>query len=208
MVKNSRIDEMKMNGNWLCLDYLNTIRHRFKDPVESYLLDINDLLYWGVEKVQLLDGEQYALMEQRAVAQPEAAAAFFTEAMNIRQLLDKIFYPISQKATPAPDDLAAFNAALRFYRGHEEVYPLGRGYGVSRDWECGDFHQLIAPIVSSAFDLLTSSSLERVGACPGCGWVYLDVTKNGKRRWCSMEGCGSAAKAREYYHRCKGAASS
>lgn len=203
MVKNDRIDTMKVNGNALCLDYLNTIAHRFKDPVESYIQDARDLLYWGKEKAGILDSVQYALMTQRVEAEPGEAKAFFAEAMALRALLDRIFYPLSQKEKPAPDDMAAFSAALRFYRAHETIAPLAEGYGVSYDGVPGDFHHLTAPIVSSAIALLTSSSLERVGACPRCGWVYLDLCKNGKRRWCSMDDCGSAAKAKEYYHRRK-----
>jgi predicted RNA-binding Zn ribbon-like protein len=48
-----------------------------------------------------------------------------------------------------------------------------------------------------------SDKLERVKECPNCGWLFLDTTKNGKRRWCSMEDCGSNVKALEYYYRKK-----
>ncbi len=206
MVKKERIDAMKVKGNALCLDYLNTIAHRFKDPVESYVQDTGDLLYWGKEKVGILADEQYVLMATHAAGHPEEAAAFFLEAMDLRTLLDSIFYPISQKQSPTRDGMAAFNATLRTYRAHEAISPSGPGYEVSYDWAPVDFHRLTAPIIASAVELLTSSSLERVGACPRCGWVYLDLCKNGKRRWCSMDDCGSAAKAKEYYHRRKAAA--
>jgi predicted RNA-binding Zn ribbon-like protein len=59
-------------------------------------------------------------------------------------------------------------------------------------------------IVESGVALLTSPDLERVKACPGCGWFFLDETRNGSRRWCSMSMCGSLAKARRYYHRKRG----
>ena len=35
----------------------------------------------------------------------------------------------------------------------------------------------------------------------GCGWVFLDETKNRRRRWCSMKDCGNRAKARRHYAR-------
>ncbi|WP_198925374.1 CGNR zinc finger domain-containing protein [Dictyobacter vulcani] len=40
--------------------------------------------------------------------------------------------------------------------------------------------------------------------CPGnkgCGWLFLDTSKNGRRQWCSMQGCGSRAKRRRQYGR-------
>jgi predicted RNA-binding Zn ribbon-like protein len=55
--------------------------------------------------------------------------------------------------------------------------------------------------------LLTAPELQRVRACPGlgdCGWLFLDTSKSGRRRWCSMEGCGSRAKMRRYYARTHG----
>lgn len=198
MVINSVIDAMKVNGNRLCLDYLNTIRNRFRDPAESYLQNMNDLLYWGHKKAGILNDTQYALMCERP-----GMDAFYAYAMELRTRLDDIFYPLSQGGQPAAGALSAFNEILRFYRAHEEVAPGKEGFETSYTWDPGDFHQLIARIVASAHELLTSCQLDRLGACPRCGWVFLDTCKSGKRRWCSMEECGSAAKAKEYYHRTK-----
>ena len=59
-------------------------------------------------------------------------------------------------------------------------------------------------VARAAFALLTDKRLLRVRRCEGvgdCGWLFLDGTKNGRRRWCSMEGCGSRAKMRRQYAR-------
>ncbi len=56
----------------------------------------------------------------------------------------------------------------------------------------------------SAVSVLTAAQeLERVELCPGedCGWLFLDESKNRRRRWCSMETCGNRAKARRHYQR-------
>src|ERR671930_579256 len=63
---------------------------------------------------------------------------------------------------------------------------------------------VLAPVVWSAAELLTSGPLERVRECPGddtCGWLFLDTSRNGSRRWCDMRTCGNRAKARRYYRR-------
>ena len=43
------------------------------------------------------------------------------------------------------------------------------------------------------------------GAAPpeagGCGWLFLDQSRNGSRRWCRMADCGSTAKARRLTER-------
>ena len=55
--------------------------------------------------------------------------------------------------------------------------------------------------VSAIATLGESRDLERIKLCPGhdCGWLFLDETKNGRRRWCTMETCGNRAKANRHY---------
>jgi predicted RNA-binding Zn ribbon-like protein len=44
---------------------------------------------------------------------------------------------------------------------------------------------------------------ERVRKCanPQCEFWFLDATRSGTRRWCSMAGCGNRLKARRHYRR-------
>src|SRR5258708_7059779 len=59
----------------------------------------------------------------------------------------------------------------------------------------------------SARELATAlARLDRVRRCanPECGWLFLDDSRAGKRRWCSMSACGNRAKARRHYHKSKG----
>lgn len=59
--------------------------------------------------------------------------------------------------------------------------------------------------LSSCSLLLDRNEVERIKVCPAldCGWLFVDETGNGKRRWCSMEICGNRMKARRHYHRSK-----
>ena len=56
-----------------------------------------------------------------------------------------------------------------------------------------------------AVDLLCHTDLNRLAICPpehhGCGWLFLDRSRNGSRRWCTMEACGSFEKARRLTQR-------
>ena len=62
--------------------------------------------------------------------------------------------------------------------------------------------------VLHAAGLLTDAELQRVRQCAGdpCGWLFYDTSRNRRRRWCTMEGCGNRAKARRYYQRRRGTA--
>ena len=65
-------------------------------------------------------------------------------------------------------------------------------------------------IAVSAFSILADQrERDRRKMCPGdnCGWLFLDETKNARRRWCSMQSCGNRAKAARHYARRKDARS-
>ena len=59
-------------------------------------------------------------------------------------------------------------------------------------------------VARSAADLLTSDQLGRVRQCAddrGCGYLFVDTSRNRSRRWCSMKSCGNRAKAKRHYER-------
>ncbi len=57
--------------------------------------------------------------------------------------------------------------------------------------------QVLLPLATVMVELLCSPQLERVRNCEGptCTLWFLDISKNQKRRWCTMSVCGNRAKA-------------
>jgi predicted RNA-binding Zn ribbon-like protein len=89
------------------------------------------------------------------------------------------------------------------------IRPVGAGF--AWDWPAARPaapEGLLWPIARSAAELLTGAQLARVKFCPGhgCGWLFVDRTRNGRRRWCEMEVCGSRAKMQRYHQRRRSAA--
>lgn len=64
---------------------------------------------------------------------------------------------------------------------------------------------LLVPVAESAAWLIQHSDLDLLRKCedPACVLYFYDTTRNKRRRWCSMDGCGSRAKAAAYYNRQK-----
>ena len=54
------------------------------------------------------------------------------------------------------------------------------------------------PVAVAAVDLLRSNRLARVKQCANCNWLFVDASRNGSRRWCSMDECGVHVKMRRY----------
>jgi predicted RNA-binding Zn ribbon-like protein len=64
-------------------------------------------------------------------------------------------------------------------------------------WEAGDpVAATLAVIARDAIDLVTSPAIARVRDCanPECNAMFLDSSRPGSRRWCSMGTCGNQAK--------------
>ena len=86
---------------------------------------------------------------------------------------------------------------------------MSEGGGFAWRWKRDDgLDRILWPVAWSAAELLTEGPLARVREYPGddnCGWLFLDTSRNGSRRWCDMSTCGNRAKARRYYRRVSGA---
>jgi predicted RNA-binding Zn ribbon-like protein len=59
----------------------------------------------------------------------------------------------------------------------------------------------VRPAVHAAVQLLASDQLGRVKGCGRCRFLFVDESRNGSRRWCSMKDCGTAEKIRRYVAR-------
>jgi predicted RNA-binding Zn ribbon-like protein len=70
------------------------------------------------------------------------------------------------------------------------------------DWDAAGVRRVRFAVATDAVALLADGArLARVRRCPGrrCGWLFVDAS--GRRRWCSMQTCGSRTKMRRLYER-------
>ncbi|MGW0820051.1 CGNR zinc finger domain-containing protein [Streptomyces sp. NPDC002845] len=80
--------------------------------------------------------------------------------------------------------------------------PLAPAVGVdgTRGWAAGAATgaQLLSTVARDAVDLLTGPYAHRIRMCSGerCYLLYVDTSRPGRRRWCSMEHCGNRHKVR------------
>ncbi|WP_214320095.1 CGNR zinc finger domain-containing protein [Nonomuraea sediminis] len=66
---------------------------------------------------------------------------------------------------------------------------------------------MLALVARDALELVTSPAIERVRACAGegCAALFLDGSRPGTRRWCSMDTCGNRAKKQTLRSKATGA---
>jgi predicted RNA-binding Zn ribbon-like protein len=194
---------LRLLGERLCLNFANTVDPRQGDHPREFLTGYPDLVAWSV-RVGVLDRSAARELVAAAEQAPGAAQQVYAEAVRIREALYEVFSAVAAGRSAPAAALVTVNEAVARAFAHAAVEPDGHGYrwGWRRDPPALD--RMLWPVLRSAVDLLTSDELARVKECPGlgdCGWLFLDTSKNGSRRWCSMEGCGNRAKGRRHYQR-------
>jgi predicted RNA-binding Zn ribbon-like protein len=189
----------------LCLDFANTVEWHASDHPHDWLKDFADLVQWG-EKAGRLPAGRADHLRQLAKEQPGKARAVFDRAIQLREAIFRLFVNFAREAQVDAGDLAILNDTLQTARTHQHV--VHSSSGLSWAWKDSpdELAQILWPVAHSAGELLTSDQLDRVAQCAddrGCGYLFLDTSRNRSRRWCSMESCGNRAKARRHYQRHK-----
>ncbi len=192
------METMILVGGRLCLDFANTANREGDAARNERLNSIHDLFTWS-ERQGLIDRKEAERLSQKAGATAYLAARELADTIELREALWRLFAGAVAGQYPDPNgDLHVLNAALRKYAG-DGLRPSEQGFVL--DSSGGITSWLWRPVAYSALELLTSPRLARVRRCPGerCGWLFLDESPNGQRRWCSMTTCGNRSKAQRHY---------
>lgn len=181
------IADLPFIGGNPALDFVNTAEDRGHPRAEDALTTVGDLRAWGV---------RYGILD--ATATCEGPADELVRAIAARELLYRLWSRRARGGSDDPADLAHLTELAADALGSATPRPGDDGR-VSWRFATGDLTSVRHVVVTAAVELLTHTGTARLKQCPGdqCGWFFLDTTKRGNRRWCSMRDCGQAAKTAE-----------
>jgi len=193
------IDVIRINGGRLCLDFINTAGYEAGQPLLEFIGRFEDLVTWGLREA-LIDEATATNLRTQASADPDAAALARGRALDLRGALREIFEP-DRPAAERNRGLAELNHTLA--RDAADLSLQVSTGGARYAHPPGLRLWLTGPVAISAAALATSADVSRVRMCPGegCHWLFLDLSRNGTRRWCSMASCGNRAKVRAHHAR-------
>jgi predicted RNA-binding Zn ribbon-like protein len=189
-------------GERLWLDFVNTDDARRGERID--LLRDFDALVEFLSETDVLDAERAAGMRRRAHQQPAGATAALVDARRTRAALRTLAERGARGEHARLDALAEINRVLGRSAVTRRVDLQDDGSFVRTFVPVGDaFAALLIPVIESAADALIAGELDRVRRCgdPRCTRVFLDDTRNGRRRWCEMSTCGNRAKAARWRER-------
>jgi len=174
-----------MNAD-LCLEFANTRYWRGQDTPTETLKEPADLAAW--------------LKLPKPPPQKE-----FEQALALRETIHRLFDALAQGKAAGGRDFEELNAALATAPARKALRRAKDGYDWDLDVKSGTALALLAPVLWSAGDLLASAKLAKIRRCanPECLYLFIDESRAGRRRWCTMSSCGNRAKARRHYHKSK-----
>jgi len=194
------------SGGSLCLDLANTVSwRRSHQPIER-LPAYGDLVEWARQS-GILTAPAARALEREGRRRPATAARILARTRALREAIYRVSAGLAGGSPPAATDLA--HVDREFHDALQHLHLTRARSGLTLAWSLDGGPPPALPLwaaARSAADMLTSANPRRLKTCPAsnCGWIFLDTTRSGTRRWCDMQVCGSRAKARSYYARRRG----
>lgn len=197
----SHIGTYEIESGVACLDFANTLSWRLSERSHEWLDSYENLLEWAI-LVGVIEAEEFQAEKNKIPKPAEEIKPLLARAIHLREAIYRIFSAISGGRQAEEVDIQILNEEIHQASEHRLLTRSGNRYGWC--WAKGTTlpDRILGAVARSAGDLLTSDELKRVGKCQGdgCGWLFIDNSKNHTRRWCSMNDCGNRAKARKHYH--------
>jgi predicted RNA-binding Zn ribbon-like protein len=187
------ITAIRFDGGRSCLDFVNTIHDRYAAAVEDYVPDPQRFIEWSLRAEVLRPSDGV-----RAPRTAHTRAALMREVVTLRHHLHALFAARIDNLPPPPDAVRGLDSWLHWAWASQS---LGADGHLHWRADACDARLPLKRVALDALDLLGDPSASRLRRCANttsCGWLFLDTSKNQRRRWCAMETCGVADKMRRY----------
>ncbi len=184
----------------LALRFANTVAWHASAHAQESIFSYEDMLRWFEGELGASPVWTRLLAAQNSDA--ETASQLLVRILGLREVVFRVFSAQAVNERPANRDVSTLEDEWR--RASRQLRLTHNEGGFEFQWEI-DKTPLEYPLwllAHSAVELLTNArALQRVGRCAdpaGCGWLFLDQSKNRSRRWCDINDCGNRAKQRRF----------
>jgi predicted RNA-binding Zn ribbon-like protein len=190
------LTDLRIVGGNLALDFVNTCAGPRHGPADTeWLSSYEDFAAWSRQA-----GVGHPSAAPSETAPRPAAIAALARVLACRDDMHEIFLALGDGS--APPDLALRRLHLAYVEALAQGHLAGGTEGCAWTWDpASDLLAPLWPIVAAAVELLTHGTTGHIKPCSACRFLFIDHSKNGSRRWCSMDDCGKAAKIARYLQR-------
>jgi predicted RNA-binding Zn ribbon-like protein len=194
----SRVPTHEFCGGRLGLDFCNTLSPERPAGSNDRLTDAAGLIAWAHRAGWALPG----------FTADRVTGGDLQAFRSLRTRLRNLVAAAIDGTVAAAADIDALDGAVLDAFSALRLQSGGAGQPLTWQETAAPLDKLRHAIARDAADLLTAGDLRRLKRCPGemCGWLFYDASKNGTRRWCVMEDCGTRAKVKNFRARQRGGA--
>lgn len=194
-------------GGHVAVDLVNTVNARDADPVD-WLDGYPRLLDWAA-LTGSFDPGLIRQLGRLAARDPAAAARALGRVRVLREALLEVLTAIVREEAPSVGALQRLERSWKDAVAHGRLEASDGGARVRLSVEGSGLAYLELELALRVVELLQILPRDRTRVCAGprCGWLFIDRSKAGRRRWCDMATCGNAAKSRRHYRRARAAGS-
>jgi predicted RNA-binding Zn ribbon-like protein len=203
MDKIRTIDTLTIESSVLCCNFVNTVYAWRGENLHEYLKTYGEVIDW-CKKLSVFGEPFLQALAAEAAQHPQKTAKALLKLQDVRALLYQLISAIAAGEEEKYNLLFQnVNPLLSEALSYIQLVYKEEAFRLSFEKKEIDLQAPLWPVLKSLYDLLTTADLKRIKECPTCGWVFLDETKNGGRRWCSPVECGTKDKMQRYNQRKK-----
>jgi len=183
-------------GNQLVLDLLNTCPVQNGEPMEL-LPDFSALLRW-FQAAELLSPRDLANLQERRGKSARVQRRTVEAVRELRERLRKEILTWEHGGSVHHSTVAELNRLMADHPMLTRLKASGSLSSTELWFEARQPGDLFAPLAHNAAALFASVDRNRVRKCGQCVLHFVDISKKGTRRWCSMQLCGNRLKVAAY----------
>jgi predicted RNA-binding Zn ribbon-like protein len=195
----SRAASLELIGGALALDFANTASGRGGPMRLEHLRRPEHVAMWA-EHAGIIDKPTARRIQERLASGDPNFAGILADTLALREAIYGIAAALARQETPSTADIAVVKERCARAILQGDLVPGSDGFRWSWPTDPPIPDTILGPIALSAVGLMREGDPTRVKQCSGehCGWVFFDLSKNKRRRWCEMSVCGNRAKAKRH----------
>jgi predicted RNA-binding Zn ribbon-like protein len=185
----------------VALDLVNTVTARNAEPID-WLDTYSALLAWA-RLTGEFDQRTLRALEQASAADPRAAARALRRIRELRETVHDVAQPIVTGRRVQPATLDRLDRIWKNALAHSRLDIAGGHAQPQLTLASSGLDLLTDELALHSVELLRTLPLAHTRVCPAqrCGWLFIDSSKGGQRRWCDMATCGNRAKSSRHRNR-------